>query len=181
MNIFPLDRDPVVAAQCLCDKHVPALHREIGVIMSLSFPINPDPNLWCRKGEKSSGLYNMKLARWCRTTDSNWVWALSHMQAIIQEHCFRWKYDRPWFKSQEIWQWLLLHSSELNIPDGPLTPFALSITSSMIPEIPPQTVDDSIELYRLYYIRYKSSIATWNRGRPAPEWFLEGLKREKPT
>lgn len=166
------------AAQATFDKHCVCLHRELGIILCSSFPPRTAP--WGRKSENSKALYNMKLTKWCRQTQSNWDWALANMEALIAEHVYRWNYKKAWFISRSVFDWLVNNTYLLDIPPGPLTNFALSVSPSLVSNDGTSTPEEAVEIYRKYYIEYKNGIAYWKHGRPAPGWFVEGLRNYDP-
>ena len=56
----------------------------------------------------------------------------------------------------------------MNIPDGPLTPFAQAM--------PDEYKDpDPVQAYRAYYMGEKAGFAKWNK-RNTPEWYLTNDK-----
>ncbi len=83
MNIFYLDKDPVVAAQMMCDKHVVKMILESAQMLSTAHRV-----LDGDKKADSRGLYKMvhknhPCSKWVRECDANYEWLWNHMDANI--------------------------------------------------------------------------------------------------
>jgi hypothetical protein len=73
MNIFILDKDPVVAARYHVDKHVLSAIREIATMMN-------------------GGWRYHKCTRWIHNSRSNWRWVKEHVDALHKEWQYRWNH-----------------------------------------------------------------------------------------
>ena len=158
MNIFYLDRDPVVAAQMMCDKHVVKMILESAQMLSTAHRVlNGDAKA------DSRGLYKMvhknhPCSKWVRECDANYEWLWNHMDALMKEYTHRYgKKHATERLIHELWK------VPSNIPYGDFTE-------------PPQCMppyckgQDTVESYRTYYILEKISFAKWTK-RDMPEWF----------
>ena len=86
MNIFVLDRDPVIAAQLLCDAHV------VKMILESCQLLSTHDTLTHRVADTSS-MYKVTHSnhpcRVCLTNEGNRVWLKYHLNALLQEYTFR--------------------------------------------------------------------------------------------
>ena len=158
MNIFYLDRDPEIAAQMLCDKHVVKMILESAQIMSTSHRV-------CGSNDYADevGLYklthmNHPSCKWARADRQNYMWLYKHMVALTKEYTYR--YDKH-------------HAIERLVPIGLREAFKNSFkTYTDPPQCMPDHCknEDTVSAYQTYYIIEKSKFATWKR-RNTPEWF----------
>ena len=89
MNIFYLDKDPVVAAQMMCDKHVVKMILESAQMLSTAHRVL-DGDTYANK----VGLYKMAHKNhpstiWARSSIENYDWLSGHMQALMKEYTYR--------------------------------------------------------------------------------------------
>ena len=158
MNIFYLDKDPVIASQMMCDKHVVKMILESAQMLSTA-PRVLDGNEYADK----EGLYKMAHKNhpstiWVRSSVHNYMWLYIHMVSLMNEYTHR--YGKH-------------HATERL-----LTPLSKCPTS--IPTVdftdPPQCMPeeckgkDTVLAYQKYYIVEKSDFATWKR-REIPTWW----------
>ena len=155
MNIFCVHDDPRIAAQMLCDKHVVKMVLESAQLMSTTYqhfgwpaPYKPTHR-------------NHPCAVWLRAGAENYEWLREHARALAAEYTFR--YGKR-------------HKSAVVIDALWATPPFLPAGGTPHPQCVPDTYKsvNAVDAYRAYYIGDKASIATWNRGRPAPEWWSQG-------
>ena len=160
MNIFYLDRDPVVAAQMMCDKHVVKMILESAQMLSTAHRVLDGDDIANSKGLYKMAHKNHPSTIWVRTNSSNYEWLWEHMDALMKEYTYR--YDKHHATERLIHY---LWEFPRNISHGEFTD-------------PPQCMpdyckgDDTISAYHTYYIVEKSDFATWKR-RAKPEWFNE--------
>lgn len=113
MNIFVTDSCPVKSAQNLDDKRVIKMILESAQMLSAAMNVNG------LKGPYKNTHVNHPCSIWCRKTKSNYVWLLTHFDALCSEYFFR--YGKK-HKCLEIRETL---SAGVNcIPAGELTSFA---------------------------------------------------------
>lgn len=159
MNIFVLDRDPIKAAQYLCNKHITKMLLES--IQMLSFPY-PD---YIQKPYKGQSHYNHPCSQWARKCENNFEWLLQHTQAISDEYAHRYNRVHNW---TWIVDWFADSYAILNLPRfNNITPFHLSMPDQY-------KTSDPIESYRNYYVGDKSKFAKWKIRQP-PDWYIAKL------
>jgi hypothetical protein len=148
MNLFVLDRQPHVAAQYHCDKHVVKMVLETAQLLStakhefgLDSPYRPTHK-------------NHPCSVWVRQSRENYYWAWNLGYALGVEYTHR--YGKV-HKS-----WLLFSEGKLDLPDDMDLPEVLAM--------PDEYKDnDPVEAYRRYYIGEKASLFKFT-GRQKPEW-----------
>ena len=160
MNIFYLDKNPVVAAQMQCDKHVVKMILESAQMLSTAHRVLDGNEYADKKVLYKIAHKNHPSTIWTRTSLENYVWVFDHMVALMAEYTYR--YDKHHATERLIHY---LWEFPRNISHGEFTD-------------PPQCMpdyckgDDTISAYHTYYIVEKSDFATWKR-RAKPEWFNE--------
>ena len=165
MNIFYLDKDPEIAAQMMCDKHVVKMILESAQMLSTAHRILDGDEHADNVGMYKMAHKNHPSTKWVRHSYQNYKWLYAHMIALMQEYTYR--YGKH-------------HATERLIE--PLGNFPKAFKSSFKTYTdPPQCMPDYcksgdvVTAYHKYYIMEKSDFATWKR-RDKPEWFYE---REK--
>ncbi len=135
MNIFVLDRDPVLAASQLIDKHVVKMTLETAQILSAVC------NLAARMkvAQYRTTHPNHPCTFWARASKQNFDWLIRHGLAIANEYTKRYKKVH---KSQAVIEWCRDNAPDL--PDIGLTDFAL-----VMPE--QYRGSDAVESYRVFY------------------------------
>lgn len=159
MNIFILDETIEGAVQALCDKHVVKMVLETAQLLDGQFPEGA--------GQYKRTHYNHPCSKWARQTIDNYSWLVDYGIALCKEYTFR--YGRR-HKCETVIHWCGAHryrSFEFEQPehDG-MTPFAICVPDEHKVE------DDAVASYRRYYIAEKAYMATWNKNRPAPDWWV---------
>tara|TARA_R100001129_G_scaffold64127_1_gene43804 strand:+ start:4514 stop:4984 length:471 start_codon:yes stop_codon:yes gene_type:complete len=153
MNIFFLDNDPKVAAQSLCDKHVPKMALETAQMLCTA--VNEHGGTSAYK----SAYKNHPSTVWARRSKETFSWLFEHGLAICAE------YTKRFGK---------VHKCEAVIVD-------CYSQVSLLPEggvhTPPQCMPDQyrceslVDAYRAYYINEKAYFAKWEKGTSAPSWW----------
>lgn len=179
MNIFYLDKDPKLAAQYHCDKHVVKMILESAQLLSTAHrvldgvqgiyvsPGNRKIKCWTLPDDREDLLYkaahyNHPCAVWVRQGFYNYHWLFELFNALCKEYNTRYK---------------KVHTSQTKLID------VLAFAPDNIPVIaftdPPQAMDqypqckvpgDTVQAYRNYYKEIKSEIAEW-RYSPKPYWY----------
>jgi hypothetical protein len=151
MNIFYVDRDPVIAAQQLVDKHVVKMPLETAQLLCSAFPQGIAPY---RRTH-----YNHPSAIWTRKSKANYLWLIDHGIALCNEYTKR--YNRE-HKSNIVILWCRDNIDALEWGEDFFTD-------------PPECMPDecktgnSVQSYREYYRKHKSYIYRWTN-RERPEW-----------
>jgi hypothetical protein len=158
MNIFYLDRDPVIAAQMMCDKHVVKMILESAQMLSTTHRVLDGDQVCDSKGLYKMSHKNHPSTIWARACDENYDWLWLHMDALMNEYTYRYSKRHA---TERLTHYLWEHPQDL--PQGKFTD-------------PPQCMpdhcknDDTVRAYQTYYIVEKSDFAKWKR-RAKPEWF----------
>ena len=141
MNLFWLDTDPTIAAQAHHDVHVRKMLLEGVQLLCTAFE---EPDLLVKAHKRGdSWLYcsptdrlaadllpyahthiNHPCALWVRASRANFDRAIELAEALAAE--FRYRFDKP-HGSEAALDWVKRHRSEAQVPDGPLTPYALAM------------------------------------------------------
>lgn len=158
MNIFVLHRDPVVAAQMQCDKHVVKMPTESTQLLSNVFHLN---NL---RGPYKATHIKHPCTLWAAQSSANFQWLSTLALSLCQEYTKR--YHRH-HKCEKIIQSMMEDFSLLSFPQESLTPFALCMPEEF-------RSSDPVESYRNFYIYDKSRFAKWKDGN-VPEWYIKDL------
>ena len=165
MNIFYLDRNPIVAAQMMCDKHVIKMILESAQMLSTAHRVLDGDEHADNVGMYKMTHKNHPSTIWVRANSENYDWLQEHMEALLTEYTHR--YGKRHATER------LIHS---------LWEHPKNITHDDFTD-PPQCMpdyckgDDAVSAYQNYYIMEKSDFATWKR-RDRPEWFND-QKMEK--
>ena len=196
MNLFWLDTDPVLAAQAHQDVHVGKMLLEAVQLLCTAFeePRARAQHRWRIGSTPAERLAadllpyahthrNHPCAVWVRASRGNFNATIALAQALAAE--FRYRFDKP-HASEAALDWVVRHRAEAQVPDGPLTPYALAmpekhqiVDALYLVELPAHTVLDSgVAAYRAYYRNEKRGYrftdkwvpAKWTRRNP-PEWF----------
>lgn len=159
MNIFVVDRDPVVAARQLCDKHITKMTVESCQILATVMHRYGLGHLVTYKPTHQ----NSPCTRWAGDSFQNFYWLFLHAQELAYE--FTRRYDKI-HKSQ---QYLQEYSAPDALPDIGLTPFAL---------VMPECYHDpcAVTAYRNFYIAEKNKFAKWKSGNEPFWWKSNNLQ-----
>lgn len=85
MNIFAVDKDPVKAAQALCDRHVNKMILETAQILSFVADRYGYPAIY-----KTNGSHKKHPAAiWAGNRYANWEWTIQHGLALEAEKIYR--------------------------------------------------------------------------------------------
>ena len=162
MDIFVLDRDPVVAAQMQCDRHVVKMVLESAQMLSTAV------NLLGGDARYKTAHVNHPCSVWARETAGNFLWLYDHGMALAKEYTER--YGKR-HKSEEVIQDCMYQWEAGWIWSGAdphlVTPHPLCMPDEY-------KTDDVVQSYRAYYLGDKVRFAQWNKTRPAPQWWAQG-------
>ena len=168
MNIFVLDRDPIVAAQYHCDKHVPKmvveLYQQLGSAVRRHGATDSMMPL-TKAGKPLKGGYpNHPCTRWVGETRGNYLWTIDHAIALTKEFEFRFK--KKHFCADGIRTLANRRMRDL-VPVGLMTPFAQAMPDQYKNGMHP------VEAYRFYYAQdkqFNGMSFEYKRGREEPHW-----------
>lgn len=183
MNIFILSKDPVEAAQMLCDKHaagkmvvesaqmLSTAHRMLdgkmtrapsksGKTMSKHW-IHPDENL--DKTLYKAVHMGHPCTVWTMKSNNNYTWHYVHFSALCKEYTYR--YGK--IHKTEALLGEVLKNLPKNIPVGYFTPQPLAMQSN--PEC--MNPNDIVGSYRAFYqTKQERFKMVWSK-RDIPSWF----------
>lgn len=192
MNIFYLDKDPILAAEMSCDKHVCKMIIESAQMLSTAHRIIDGSEYY---GKTANG---RKIKRWLHPDDDlelslylashvkhpstiwvmqsayNYIWLYRHMMALNEQ--FKLRYQKPFdhMTIQKLGK--VLKEIPKNIPLN-------KIGTEPPPAMPDEckVPGDSIASYRKYYIMKKRPFATWRKPSKMPEWYKQGINENLYT
>ncbi len=159
MNIFYLDRDPKIAAQMMCDKHVVKMILESAQMLSTAHRVLDGDEYADKVGIYKMSHKNHPSTIWVRSSYQHYKWLYDHMVALMREYTYR--YNKH-------------HATERLLT--PLSEYPQAIPVGDYTE-PPQCMpeickgEDTVLAYQNYYIIEKSGFARWTK-REIPAWFL---------
>ena len=161
MNIFYLDKDPVIAATMMCDKHVVKMPLESAQMLCTNHRILDGVDFLCGKPLYKIAHKNHPSTIWARQSTENYSWLYRHFIALCDEYTIR--YGKKHLCDTKYS--LALSHLPKSLPYGEFT------------EPPPCMPDyckvdgDAVSSYRQYYIKEKHTFATWKEPSVAPKWF----------
>ncbi len=182
MNIFILDKNPIIAAQMQCDKHVVKMIVESAQMLStahrmldgyvekrpsksgkriISYWVHPNKNYEATLYKAVHHSHPCTI--WTMESASNYNWHYTHWTALCTE--YSWRYDKK-HSTQLLLDDILSHTPK-NIPKINQTPFALAMKHE------PQCMypDDPVRSYQEYYQTKQDRFQmNWTK-RQIPEWF----------
>ena len=168
MNIFYLDRDPVIAAQMMCDKHVVKMILESAQMLSTAHRVLDGDEYANEMGLYKLAHKNHPSTIWVRTSSENYRWLFNHYDALMQEYTYRYDKTHATSRLRDA-----LDKTPDNMPAIQLTDTPWAAPPQCMPDY--CKGDDAVLAYQTYYIVEKSGFAKWKR-RDIPEWF--NAKRE---
>ena len=184
MNIFVVDRDPIISARNLCDKHVVKMIVETAQMLS-TVHLVIDGTLTVEKTTSGRNVkryllenqeWNNKLCKsvmvnhpctqWAYESAHNYIWLWEHGNELCREYTYR--YNKIHSMNDLYTKYLVQMPNKLacKFPQS-RTPFAQAM--------PEQYKNvDPVHAYRQYYIHEKNKFAKWTR-REVPLWYSQGL------
>jgi len=159
MNIFVLDKSPVIAAQMHCNKHVVKMILETAQLLSTALRFHGVNYGY------SSTHKNHPCAVWARQTRGNFIWLNILGRNLLEEYKYRYGKEH---KSTPI----IAEAPISYIPDGKLTPFVQCMPDNF------KVNGDAVQAYRNYYRGAKQRMLVYKKRKP-PEW-IKDLAIYKP-
>ena len=161
MNIFVLHRDPTIAAQMHCDKHVPKMVVEAAQMMASALRRHgaTDEDMPLTKAGKpyKGGYAHHPCTVWAGDSQENWIWLAHHAMQLCEEYYKR--FNKMHACTDPIYHMIGLQKI---IPNTGLTPFAQAMPDEY-------RNDDAVVAYQAYY--HSKQFAKWEKGTPAPDWW----------
>lgn len=154
MNIFVVEYESAeLCAKSLCDQHV------VKMILESAQMLCTTSNLLGQETPYKPCHPKHPCTLWTMSTYENYEWLLSHGRALAKEYTFR--YNKR-HKTEDVLDWIEKNAARPK--NKGLTDFA-----QCMPE--KYKSKDAIQAYRNFYNGEKN-FARWNKGRPAPSWYL---------
>ena len=156
MNIFVLDKDPIKAAQYMCDKHISKMIIESAQLLCTAFDDGVAPYKRTH--------YNHPCAKWVRESKNNFNWLFYHAWGLNMEYQDRYKGGNTKIdhKSFLVCIWCLENMTKIKFDKIDQTDFVLCMPDQY-------KVGDAVESYRAYY-RLGKPFAKWDKLGNRPEW-----------
>jgi len=176
VNIFYVDEDPAIAAQCLVDKHVVKMILESAQLLSTAHryldgieiegksKTGRKARRWILPDARENVMYqathiNHPSAVWCRTSVQNYDWLVDHMYALMREYTNR--YNKMHKCQGELS--FQLQSPPHKLKEWDWTPMPSCMLEEYI------ISEDPLTNYRNYYRIGKLNLHKWTNRQP-PEW-----------
>lgn len=162
MNIFMLDKNPAVAAQYHCDKHVVKMILETAQLLSTAWRVTAGDEYPDHRGMYKATHKNHPSNVWARQSNNNYHWLYDLFVELGKEYKHRYNKEHLTIKKLK---------GPLDMP-----PFGIEQKfMTKMPQCMPDDAkrDDPVEGYRNYYKLYKSHMLKYTK-RSVPEW-LEGV------
>jgi hypothetical protein len=166
VNIFYLDRDPAIAAQMMCDKHVVKMILESAQMLSTTHRVLDGDEYANEMGLYKLTHKNHPSSIWARSSELNYRWLWEHYVALMDEYTYRYGKTHATSRLRNA-----LDKTPDNMPAIQLTDTPRSDPPMCMPDY--CKGDDIVSSYQTYYIVEKSDFAKWKK-RPTPKWFTEG-------
>jgi len=161
MNIFVLDKNPEIAAQMHCDKHIPKMCVEAAQMMASALRRHgaTDKQMPLTKsGTPYKGGYaHHPCTVWAGDSRDNFQWLADHALGLLNEYFARFNNIHACHGPI-----LLMKSMHSKIPEGDLTTFAQAMPDEY-------RDDDAVKAYQAYY--HSKQFAKWEKGTPTPDWW----------
>ena len=187
MNVFVLDKDPVIAAIQQCDKHIVKMIVESAQMLSTTHRMLDGVRV--RKPSKSGKTtvnhyilpehphenilhkavhFNHPCTVWTRESLENYEWHYRHFVALCDE--YRYRYGKIHLSDTLLRD--VLKTPPKNIPQKGLTQFPLAMKSNPECMFP----DNPVKSYQLFYqTKQKRFSMVWTK-RKIPKWFKKLTK-----
>lgn len=180
MNIFYVDPNPILAAQMLCDKHVPKMIVETAQMLATAYVCPSgmrDHPTGCPPGLISPYRHthlNHPASLWSRGHHLCHAWLIYHGLGLCSEFQHRFGHSHKtldalsWFASTFEDRWNQRFPRDVEDLTGAIR--AMYQPPQCMPD-DCKVEGDSVAAYRRYYILYKAGIANWSKTRRAPDWW----------
>ena len=192
MNVFYLDKDPKIAAEMSCDKHVCKMIIESAQMLSTAHRILDGTEYY---GQTKNG---RKIKRWSHPNSNleNVLYKASHVNHPSTKWVMSSAYHYNWLYKHMIAlheQWQLRYGHVIDhktiqllgdiLKHPPKNIQLNKIATEPTPAMPDycKVPGDSVESYRKYYCLEKTRFATWKSPASVPNWYIEGVKYYQNT
>ena len=151
MNIFYLHKDPVIAAEMSCDKHV----------------VNLEKTLY------KAGWLKHPSTQWLFESAFNYDWLYTHMMALNEEYKKRYNHKEDHITIQKLGEVLKLPPIKFKNIFEPATEIKPAMPEHC------KIKGNPVASYRKYYIIEKRRFAKWKSPAKTPQWFLDGISQQQ--
>jgi len=167
MNIFFLDKNPKLAAEYQCNKHVVKMVVESAQLLSTAHRVLTES---CPEFLYKATHKNHPCGIWVRTAPANYIWLATHALALCKEYSYR--YGKT-HKSQPIIEWCL--------DNVPFEECGYLVTENLDSYFPPQCMPEECQIegdivgaYRNFYknVKMKTIKCEWKK-REVPKWIQQ--------
>ena len=190
MNIFYLHKDPVIAAEMSCDKHVVKMILESAQLLSTCHRVLDGTEYYDKtaNGRKikrwkhpnsnmeavlyKAGWIKHPSTLWLFESAYNYHWLYQHFMALNEEYKKRYNHTKDHVAVQKLGDLLKYPPKNAKINKIGTEPTPAMPDECKVP-------GDSVKSYRRYYIMKKRRFATWKAPAKTPEWYIEGVKSDK--
>jgi hypothetical protein len=173
MNLFILSLFPKEVAMFMMDKHIVKIILEaVQMLCSARRVLLPTDDETTNAPLYKLAHKNHPVTIWCRMSRENFIWTLDLVDEMHKEWRFRYNHPETKFhKSYLVAQYLRTCIPDACVfPEQRLTPFAQAMPDQYKHE-------DAVVAYRNYYMsEEKQKIATWNKKREAPAWYIKKIQ-----
>ena len=187
MNIFYVDKDPVKAAEMMCDKHIIKMILESAQMLCSAKRVLDGKEYFdtTKNGRKikrwrldnaneeatiyKAGWLGHPSTQWVMKSAYNYIWLYKHMMAMNDEYKSRYNHTKDHLAVQKLGELLRQPPKNINIK---------ALATDATPAMPDECIvpGDSVASYRKYYIMKKVRFATWKAPSKMPQWFKEGVE-----
>lgn len=162
MNLFILDRNPIVCASYYNDSHCRKIILEAIEMMGYAYDNGTfEPWPWIHKHNRHK---NHPITKWVRQSRQHFDWTIQHAYALCEEFYFRFGKEH---KCKQHLDWIAMNLPLANLPDVGFFnwPRCFGTFHDIVGETPDVVYD-----YRRYYMIGKRHLARWTR-RDIPFWY----------
>ena len=182
MNIFVLDKNPQVAAQMHCDKHVVKMIVESAQMLSTAHRVLDgeqytelsannrrikrwkSPHKLLEEMLYKASFVGHPCTQWVMKNNKNYYWLVEHAYELCKEYTRR--YGKV-HKSEDLISFIRFRKPENIAIAESITPFAQAMPEKY-------KNPNAVEAYRAYYLGEKTAFAEWNYSE-TPSWYEEVL------
>ena len=178
MQMFVLDRNPIDAANALCDAHIRVIGREVSMCLSAWYA----RNYWTHADELPYKPFNHPVV-WQMANPYTRMWAMCYANNIFRAYHRRFgKWHASTTKLECVEHFLRLYDDQVNplwAPEDIYNNATFSFIEKGASVIPGLSIDDAIRRYRAYYL-YKTRTmrvpVRWTATNSP--WWLEAERTE---
>lgn len=154
MNIFYVDKDPVIAAKNLCNSHVVKMILESAQLLSTAHNILDEP----KENLYRSTHINHPSNKWVRESREHYIWLYKHFEGLCNEYTYRYGKTHATSRLLEF-----LYFTPYNILSKGFIDPPCAMPKEYIVE------NNAVESYRNYYRIGKAHLHKYTK-REIPEW-----------